>query len=842
MRLIICCALTAFLRSSTLLADSVNPRQDLGVVCLDELTGKPLWEYFPESPGLYQIRLDHENLYFVRRSWRTPKAKPIIEAVNLATRQRIANPTLPADDRLIPEPKLLRSYSTETITTSGDRIAASRRTITVIDRTDNTIRWTLSLPQDYGQHFLHGDLIIYTQPHSNDFAQPNPNDPPRLPRHVLTALDSRTTKQVWNQTFQGAEGTWRFYEGEKQLYLIDNEGIRAIDPSSGKLTWRSQIPRPSTWARVVEHDGMLFVRSSYVQVLDASNGAILWTFDPGCTNLPLFLQDGKVYTKIAPTKLIRRWRVWASGDGEGRILRTAREALDDLIGERFSGKSDEEIELHLRAWHVLGDRSAIPLMRKIAETLSRDRVEKLVDELLDTFPNARDQMALIKFLNEEFDRSPELSAEISLIVLDFNPIPYWYGKKTIGFPPRPAPKITFTSGEQAVIDAYGELKSKTSKSPFGRVDQSILRELAQGRGTIGLEMLLKASDEQDDPEQRSLITRAMFTRHPREASDWALQNSDRLSKQEEYAWGRMAPFDWIEAHPKVYTRWLRDADTSIQLLAGFRLQELSKSFAVAASVELLREYATSDENVPVYGVDAAIRYLARDSTPEHVSLIKKYLVSNVKTVQRSIEKDVEFHTPTYTLRKAALNALQQMGVEADDTIETKGERQLVGDEEAIKKWRDKSSSRTHIEKLHSDMLNADYQEQESKAKGLARELLAAFKHKTASEYFLRGNYERDAYKVLEEWDKFIGSCRGEDRCCGDRALMEALAEAGRIDELQSLLEDTYDPYLQIDGGYYLLESMHLEKAFEIFSDYLEKDSGSYEACVGLAVIHRDRGE
>ncbi|MEE8078365.1 MAG: hypothetical protein V3T18_05155, partial [Pseudomonadales bacterium] len=169
-----------------MLADSVNPRQDLGVVCLDELTGKPLWEYFPESPGLYQIRLDHENLYFVRRSWRTPKAKPIIEAVNLATRQRIENPTLPADDRLIPEPKLLRSYSAATITTSGDRIAASRRAITVI-RTDNTIRWTLSLPQDYGQHFLNGDLIIYTQPHSNDFAQPDPNDPPRLPLHVLTA-------------------------------------------------------------------------------------------------------------------------------------------------------------------------------------------------------------------------------------------------------------------------------------------------------------------------------------------------------------------------------------------------------------------------------------------------------------------------------------------------------------------------------------------------------------------------------------------------------------------------------------------------------------------------------
>jgi len=451
MRLIISCALIACLQSSWLIADVRVSRQDLGVVCLDELTGKPLWEYFPESPGSYQIRLDDENLYLLRRSWRTPGAEPIIDAVNLATRQPIKNPTLPADDRLIPEPKRLHRYSAATITTSGDRIAASQRAITVIDRTDNTIRWTLSLPQDFFQYFLHGDLIIYTQPHSNDFAQPKPNDPPHIPLHILTAVDSRTTKQAWKLTFQGADGPWAFLQGNKQLYLFDSEGIRAIDPSSGKLNWHSQIPRPSTWARVVEHDGMLFVRSSYVQVLDASNGALLWTFDPGCTNLPLFFQDGKVYTKIAPTKLIRRWRVWASGDGEGRILRTAREALDDLIGERFSGKSDEEIELRLRAWHVLGDRSAIPLMRKIAETLSRDRVEKLVDELLDTFPNARDQMALIEFLNEEFDRSPELRAEISLIVLDFNPIPYWYGKKTIGFPRRPAPKITFTSDEQALI-------------------------------------------------------------------------------------------------------------------------------------------------------------------------------------------------------------------------------------------------------------------------------------------------------------------------------------------------------------------------------------------------------
>ena len=140
------------------------------------------------------------------------------------------------------------------------------------------------------------------------------------------------------------------------------------------------------------------------------------------------------------------------------------------------------------------------------------------------------------------------------------------------------------------------------------------------------------------------------------------------------------------------------------------------------------------------------------------------------------------------------------------------------------------------------MLDADYQEQESRVKGLARNILAAFKDKTAYEYFLRGKYERDAYKVLEEWDKFIDSCRGEDNYCGDRAVMEALAEAGRIDELQSLLEDTYDPYLQIDGGFLLLESTHLERAFEIFADVLEKDSGSYEACVGLAVIHRHRGE
>ena len=298
----------------------------------------------------------------------------------------------------------------------------------------------------------------------------------------------------------------------------------------------------------------------------------------------------------------------------------------------------------------------------------------------------------------------------------------------------------------------------------------------------------------------------------------------------------------MEAHPSVYASWLRDEDTFIQGRAGFRLQELSDSFAVATCVELLREYAMSDENVPIYGAGAAMRYLARESTREHVSLIKKYLVSNVMTMQRSTVKDVEFHTPMYPLRMAALNALQQMGVEAEDTIETKGEQQIVGDEEAIKKWQDKRSSRTHIEQLHSDMLDADYQEQESKAKGLARQLLAAFKDKTASEYFLRGNYERDAYKVLEEWDKFIDSCRGEDNYCGDRAVMEALAEAGRIDELQSLLEDTYDPYLQIDGGYLLLESMHLEKAFEIFSKYLEKDSGSYEACVGLAVIYRDRGE
>ncbi len=64
---------------------------------------------------------------------------------------------------------------------------------------------------------------------------------------------------------------------------------------------------------------------------------------------------------------------------------------------------------------------------------------------------------------------------------------------------------------------------------------------------------------------------------------------------------------------------------------------------------------------------------------------------------------------------------------------------------------------------------------------------------------------------------------------------------GRIDELESLLEDNA-PYQRIHGGFLLLESTHLERAFEIFADVLEKDSGSHESCVGLAEVHREREE
>ena len=107
--LITCCALAACLRSSWLIADDIVSRQDLGVVCLDELTGKPLWEYFPESPGLYQIRLDDENLYLVGGAWRPLKGHPIIDAVILTPRRKLDNPTLPSVELLLP----MHHYSPE---------------------------------------------------------------------------------------------------------------------------------------------------------------------------------------------------------------------------------------------------------------------------------------------------------------------------------------------------------------------------------------------------------------------------------------------------------------------------------------------------------------------------------------------------------------------------------------------------------------------------------------------------------------------------------------------------------------------------------------------------------
>lgn len=55
-----------------------------GVMCLDEVTGKPLWEYFPPQLGIFAIESNAYHLFITIRSFvipmeretRTPSGRP----------------------------------------------------------------------------------------------------------------------------------------------------------------------------------------------------------------------------------------------------------------------------------------------------------------------------------------------------------------------------------------------------------------------------------------------------------------------------------------------------------------------------------------------------------------------------------------------------------------------------------------------------------------------------------------------------------------------------------------------------------------------------------------------
>ncbi|MCP4248862.1 MAG: PQQ-binding-like beta-propeller repeat protein [bacterium] len=833
--------LSAALVCSVAAATSYAPRSDVGIVCLDENSGHPIWEHFPDRLGNCQLATDGERLYMIMGLTRMQLMDPLpdltrwrlVRAIDLLTREHVENPELPDLDELLLGPASRRPLRTA----HGDRVVGSpglHRAVTIMKGDSDEVRWIFSAGNGYWSLLVHNDLVLY--------APSGRRNSEETPEPDLVAVSVPRRETVWK--LEDGRRIWGFGQGERNLYLCQQEGIRAIDPATGRTVWEQRLPRVRGHAWAAEHNGRVYVVCDYLSILptyylyclDAMTGRIQWTYDPGgaMIRLSLLIHDGKVYTLIAPTRLVRGWPPTGSVDRAGSVWQTAAEAQRDAIRAYFEGKRDAEIELNLRSWHVLGDRSCLGLLKHSSEVLQDDRLRGLSHQLMATFPNSRDARACVAYLRKRLDESPELCAEIRRIIEVYDPVPVWYGLDEIGFPPQPAPKFVLSYSQSALIEEYRALEARAQACVPTELNRRTITDLLRGCGSATFESLLEARRDEPDPVFSALVMAAMLKQHPQRAADWAWQRLDELTDAEIEYLGYFAPPEWLASHLDLLRRCLRSPQPRLQRSAAYRLARLPKSVVVPLCVELLAEYADRNQDDRVPALESAIASVGKHKANEHAGLLKRYLDSEALAVMESpTAYGAEVHHRTYRLRQAAVQALSNMGIQA--SAETQLPERVLGPEAALQRWRRERD----IRRFQGQLSAAQRDGQRDRATGLARQLLALLEQGPIDRY-LKQSASREVHSALGQWDKLAGSYPRYGEHWYTRSLVESLADAGRVDDVQAVLDLTDDPEARILGAFALLEAERFAQAFDIVSKHLRGDPNSWEACTGLALILAQR--
>ncbi|MCH9001763.1 MAG: PQQ-binding-like beta-propeller repeat protein, partial [Planctomycetes bacterium] len=281
-----------FLVGRSLFASQVLCGPDrTGIVCLDQATGTPLWEFFPDEAGRrLDLKTDGETLYLIdgpfwqyaQEPTTKNRAKLKVIRVDPDTGKELERDSrrhpLPPPDRLLPAP---REYLPPTIE-NGDRVLVSDsgRAILVTNGASPEARVIRSLDHRSGELVTVGDIVIYTRTiDALSYAS----------AQIMVALGGDTLEPKWERDF-GANviGMWSV---DGRLLVATSEVLRAIDAASGRLVWQQRLERLRGGATIEKDGNRLFVMCTvmlrdcrspiFLYCLDERTGHVQWQYDLG---------------------------------------------------------------------------------------------------------------------------------------------------------------------------------------------------------------------------------------------------------------------------------------------------------------------------------------------------------------------------------------------------------------------------------------------------------------------------------------------------------------------------------------------------------------------------------
>ena len=388
-------------------ATSFVAPSDLGVVCLDEPTGRTEWEFFPEHLGPCQLASDGRYLYIGSNeaTGREVPGGPRLQAVDLTTHEEVDNPSLPASVQMT-QPRWARTLHTP----NGDRIVtktANRRAVVILQGDSDDVRSVVPFPAGYEQVDVHGNALILSR-------MLIPLDSPE-PAPQVTAIDLGTRAELWTCRLGDLNYPTFLGSGERNIYVAQKHTLRAINPGSGQNDWDAHLQGVDRDSWTVEHGGRTYVACRFgaafddaIYCLDAATGAVLWQKTPWESLFPsvLLFHDGKIYTFIRMAGLTSHWSHWGAwNNGTGHIVDDPEQGQIEAIREQFRHKTPEEIELDLRAWHALGDRAAFRVLKAAGDAVSDPRLKEVAGKLLESYPPRRDYNRLVTFLSNQLDHN-----------------------------------------------------------------------------------------------------------------------------------------------------------------------------------------------------------------------------------------------------------------------------------------------------------------------------------------------------------------------------------------------------------------------------------------------------
>ena len=822
-------AVTFALPTLPTLAMSTPPRTDLGIVCLDNRTGRLLWEYFPKSLGNCELATDGHVMYVIERPRRWHLMDPMIDATNtivthafdMDTLEPVDHPILPARDRLT----LQLSPRRALVTKSGFRVAGSPRSdrvISVLRRGDadpDEIVRVINTEGRYSHIFVHDNLVIYAPP------QWNPNDGEPAPD--LVAVNAITGAIAWTLTVD--RQVLGIGQGSKHLLVCDHEGLSLVEASNGKVVWRTVLPRVLGGTTVVERDGSIYVACSYpsgalsyyLYCVDLATGQVRWTYDQGGSDVPLsvLVHGDRVYTQIAPTQLFQRWR----GNNQDAV-------------RFFLSKSAADMEFYLRAWHRLGDRNALFVMESLLDKIADSGLRKVTRELIRTFPRHRDPLAFIRHLKDRYEQSPEFSAQVSELLEHFHPVPGWLKVDEIGIPPRKLRKIPLTAKESELIESYRSLRARVDPVAAGPLNRAALFMMWFNGTQISYATLMDAYDASEDVTYRTYLLPALFRQYPHKMAAWADDRFETLTEYELKSIVRWVAVGWLEARPGHLAEWLGRCN-SLSLALADRLNDIDKELSEQLCVDHLAGDSAGELGTQLCHVDSCLSQLGRlDACRRHAALFDKYLASTMSS--RDVMDrygEAEIIRPRYRHRKAAAYALKACGIEREVVID--GPEELVGPPED----REILQTRRKAREWYRQMQDAQREGRTNDARHAARRVIELLN--VAGVWpGLGQSFRADALLVLGRWSELIAERRSPSSWTSEQDLLEILTEANRHEELTYLVTSTDDPVVARDGAFALIEIGKVNEARQILLCLLKNSPNDVKASIGLAKLHATEGQ